>query len=78
MRADYGGSRIQQRALHHSHNFAQIDKNKPIAIFSGDKDPVGGNGKLVKKLYEQYKNLGVKGRFLTASKPSSTLISPAL
>lgn len=41
-------------------NLAQIDKNKPIAIFSGDKDPVGGNGKLVKKLYEQYKNLGVK------------------
>jgi len=41
-------------------NLAQIDKNKPIAIFSGDKDPVGGSGKLVKKLYEQYKNLGVK------------------
>lgn len=41
-------------------NLAQIDRNKPIAIFSGDKDPVGGNGKLVNKLYEQYKNLGVK------------------
>lgn len=41
-------------------NLAQIDKDKPIAIFSGDKDPVGGNGKLVKKLYEQYKGLGVK------------------
>ncbi len=41
-------------------NLAKIDLNKPIAIFSGDKDPVGGNGKLVTKLYEQYKNLGVK------------------
>ena len=41
-------------------NLAKIDVNKPIAIFSGDKDPVGGNGKLVNKLYDQYKNLGVK------------------
>ncbi len=41
-------------------NLAKIDVNKPIAIFSGDKDPVGGNGKLVNKLYEQYKTLGVK------------------
>ncbi|MDE6060979.1 MAG: alpha/beta hydrolase, partial [Clostridia bacterium] len=41
-------------------NLAKIDKNKPIGIFSGDKDPVGGNGKLVKKLEKQYKNLGVK------------------
>lgn len=41
-------------------NLAKIDVNKPIAIFSGDKDPVGGNGKLVQKLYEQYKTLGVK------------------
>lgn len=41
-------------------NLAKIDKNKPIALFSGEKDPVGGQGKLVKKLYEQYKDLGVK------------------
>lgn len=41
-------------------NLAKIDLNKPIAIFSGDKDPVGGSGKLVTKLYDQYKNLGVK------------------
>ena len=41
-------------------NLAKIDVNKPIAIFSGDKDPVGGNGKLVNKLYNQYKTLGVK------------------
>lgn len=41
-------------------NLAKIDLAKPIAIFSGEQDPVGGKGKLVKKLYEQYKNLGVK------------------
>lgn len=41
-------------------NLAKIDVNKPIAIFSGGKDPVGGNGKLVNKLYNQYKTLGVK------------------
>ena len=41
-------------------NLAKIDVNKPIAIFSGAQDPVGGKGKLVQKLYEQYKTLGVK------------------
>ncbi len=41
-------------------NLSAIDLAKPIGIFSGDHDPVGGNGKLVKKLYEQYKDLGVK------------------
>ncbi len=41
-------------------NLAKIDLKKPIGIFSGDCDPVGGNGKLVKKLYEQYKDLGVE------------------
>lgn len=41
-------------------NLAKIDLNKPIGIFSGACDPVGGNGKLVQKLYDQYKALGVK------------------
>jgi alpha-beta hydrolase superfamily lysophospholipase len=41
-------------------NLGAINKDLPIAIFSGDKDPVGGNGKLVTALYNQYKNLGVK------------------
>lgn len=41
-------------------NLAKVNKNIPIGIFSGDQDPVGGKSKLVKKLYEQYKNLGVK------------------
>ena len=38
----------------------KIDKSKPIAIFSGSEDPVGGKGKLVKKLYEMYKAEGVE------------------
>ena len=41
-------------------NLDGIDKNKPIAIFSGALDPVGGAGKLVEKLYKQYVDLGVK------------------
>lgn len=41
-------------------NLAKVDKTKPIGIFSGDKDPVGGKGKLVNKLYEQYKGLGIE------------------
>ncbi|HKL94766.1 MAG TPA: alpha/beta hydrolase [Clostridia bacterium] len=41
-------------------NLAAIDKKLPIAIFSGSQDPVGGNGKLVKKLFERYKALGIE------------------
>lgn len=38
----------------------KIDKNKPLYIFSGEKDPIGLNGKGVKKLYKMYKDIGVK------------------
>lgn len=41
-------------------NLAKVNLDKPIAIFSGSLDPVGGKGKLVNALYEQYKKLGVK------------------
>lgn len=37
-----------------------IDKDLPIFIMSGDKDPVGKMGKLVSKLYDLYKEIGVK------------------
>lgn len=37
-----------------------INLDKPIAIFSGAEDPVGGKGKLVTALYDMYKGLGVK------------------
>ena len=36
----------------------QIRPDLPIFIISGDKDPVGGFGELVKNLYEMYKSLG--------------------
>ncbi len=36
-----------------------IPKSLPVLIASGDKDPVGGNGSLVSKLYEEYKALGL-------------------
>lgn len=48
------------KSSYKSDNLAGIDKNKPVAIFSGAQDPVGGAGKLVKKLSDMYKNLGVK------------------
>ncbi|MEG1663595.1 MAG: alpha/beta hydrolase, partial [Clostridia bacterium] len=41
-------------------NLAKLDKDLPIAIFSGSNDPVGGKGKLVQKLYDQYVAQGVK------------------
>ena len=48
------------KASYKKENLAKIDTAKPIAIFSGAQDPVGGKGKLVEKLYDQYKTLGVK------------------
>jgi len=42
----------------------KINKEKPILIMSGDKDPVGGNGKLVKKLYDIYKEAGLRNLYL--------------
>ncbi|MGL5718097.1 MAG: lysophospholipase [Paraclostridium sp.] len=41
-------------------NMAKINKNLPIYIFSGDKDPVGKFGKGVNKLYENYKAVGIE------------------
>lgn len=48
------------KAAYKSENLAKIDRKKPIAIFSGSEDPVGGKGKLVTKLYEMYKAQGVE------------------
>ena len=41
-------------------NLKKIPKNLPIYIISGDKDPVGENGKGVHRLRDRYDNLGVK------------------
>ncbi len=53
------------KASYKKANLAKIDVKKPIALFSGDHDPVGGNGKLVEKLYEQYHKLGVENLSIT-------------
>lgn len=37
-----------------------INKDLPIFIISGDNDPVGNMGKLVKELYDLYIDLGIK------------------
>ena len=36
-----------------------INKDIPLALFSGGVDPVGGKGKLITKLYDMYKELGL-------------------
>lgn len=41
-------------------SLAAIDRDKPIYIFSGDRDPVGLNGRGVYNLFKQYRNLGCK------------------
>ncbi|MEI0564119.1 alpha/beta fold hydrolase [Brachyspira pulli] len=41
-------------------NYASMNKEFPILLISGDKDPVGDMGKGVKWVYEMYKSLGFK------------------
>lgn len=53
-----GLSRIYKKA-----NLSAIRKDLPILIVSGDKDPVGGQGKLVTKLNEMYKSIGIVSVF---------------
>jgi len=40
-------------------NLGRIEKNLPIALMSGEKDPVGGMGEKVTALFELYKSLGL-------------------
>lgn len=40
-------------------NLDKISKNQKVLLISGEEDPVGGYGKLVKKLYNVYKKHGV-------------------
>jgi alpha-beta hydrolase superfamily lysophospholipase len=40
-------------------NIKNIPKNLPILLLSGKNDPVGGNGKMVEKAYEEYKKAGI-------------------
>ena len=40
--------------------FQKTPKDLPMYIFSGDQDPVGEMGKGVKRVYQDYKNAGMK------------------
>lgn len=46
--------------LYKSNKLDNINKELPILVISGEMDPVGKYGKSVKKLYDQYLNLGIK------------------
>ncbi len=48
------------KAVYKEENLKDINKDVPVAIFSGACDPVGGKGKLVNKLGDHFKAQGVK------------------
>lgn len=49
------------KSVYRKENLAAIDRKKPIFIFSGQKDPVGGrNAVNAKKLAKMYQDLGVE------------------
>ena len=45
--------------LYKNSALSSIRKDLPLFIISGDKDPVGGMGKLVAKLYDKYVSVGM-------------------
>lgn len=48
------------RKLYKKERLALIPKEMPIYIISGKDDPVGGYGKLVKQLFEIYREIGIR------------------
>ncbi|MBA4366887.1 MAG: alpha/beta hydrolase [Desulfobacterium sp.] len=48
------------KTIHKKENINMIPKNLPILILSGDKDPVGKNGKGVSQVYQSLKKAGAK------------------
>lgn len=53
---------------------AKLNKDLPVFIISGEKDPVGDFGKAVKKLYDYYKKIGMKNVKLCLVKNSRHVI----
>ena len=45
--------------ISNSNNYSNMNKDFPILLMSGDKDPVGNMGEGVKWVYEMYKSLGL-------------------
>ncbi|MNR10511.1 hypothetical protein D3C85_1267680 [compost metagenome] len=48
------------KEIHHPQHLSRIRKDIPIYIFSGEDDPVGGQGKGVRRLINTYEQLGIK------------------
>ena len=48
------------REIHRPESLCKLSKDKPIYLFSGEKDPVGMSGKGVLRLVEIYRKQGVK------------------
>lgn len=46
--------------IYKKENLAKLQKETPIAIFSGTRDPIGGNGLLAKRLYTAHQGAGVR------------------
>lgn len=46
--------------LRNKKNMESISKDIPMLIFSGERDPVGDMGKGVKKVFNEYKEIGIK------------------
>lgn len=47
------------REIHRKENMSQIPKDKPVFVFCGEADPVGLNGKGVRRLITVYQELGI-------------------
>jgi len=53
---------------------SSLNKNLPVLIISGEKDPVGNFGKAVKKLYDYYKKIGMQNVKMVLVKNSRHVI----
>ena len=51
---------IGLKEIENKNHLGNVPKDLPIYIFSGDKDPVGKNGKGIIKLFNTYKKLNIK------------------
>ena len=50
-----GLSRNQKRD-----NLAKMPRGLPVLFIAGDRDPVGANGKGVKRCFEEFKRVGIR------------------
>lgn len=48
------------KQLDQPQNLANVPKDLSILLISGEKDPVGGNGKMVKQVYNHFAHVGIE------------------